>query len=127
MFVTYWFVQSSCDIWQLIFTLLMNVCAWFMQLPSSNFFRSSGSARRGAVSGSRDAVIGSETEPSRPLTLDSNQGVLRKSFGAQRSSPIMSSEHNQTSSGRNTSNTKNLESALRGIDSLHFNDERAHY
>ena len=97
-----------------------------MQLSSSNFFRSSGS-RRGAVSGSRDAVIGSETEPSRPLAMDSSQGALRKIPGAQRSSPIMSSEHNRASSGRNPSNGKNLESTLRGIESLHFNDERVQY
>ncbi|XP_004510406.1 casein kinase 1-like protein 2 [Cicer arietinum] len=97
-------------------------------LSSLKFFRSSGSARRGAILSSRDAVVGSETEPSRPLTLDSSQGALRKSSGAQRSSPIMSSEPNRVSSGRNTSsNIKNLDSTLRGIESLHFNDERAQY
>uniref|UniRef100_A0A368UIV2 non-specific serine/threonine protein kinase n=1 Tax=Glycine max TaxID=3847 RepID=A0A368UIV2_SOYBN len=97
-------------------------------LSSSNFFRPSGSARRGAVSGNRD-VVGSETEASRSLTLDSSQGAFRKiPFpGALRSSAIMTSEHNRTSSGRNTSNIKNLETTLRGIESLHFNDERVHY
>ncbi|QCE02229.1 casein kinase 1-like protein 2 [Vigna unguiculata] len=103
-----------------------------VMLSSSNFFRPSGSARRGAVSGSResrDVVVGSETEASRPLPLDSSQGVLRKMSvpGAQRSSAITSSEHNRTSSGRNTSNIKNLETTLRGIESLHFNEERVHY
>ncbi|KAH1240151.1 Casein kinase 1-like protein 2 [Glycine soja] len=99
-----------------------------MVLSSSNFFRPSGSARRGAVSGNRD-VVGSETEASRSLTLDSSQGAFRKiPFpGALRSSAIMTSEHNRTSSGRNTSNIKNLETTLRGIESLHFNDERVHY
>ncbi|KAG5000643.1 Casein kinase 1-like protein 2 [Glycine soja] len=97
-------------------------------LSSSNFFWSSGTAKRGAVSGNRD-VVGSETEASRSLILDSSQGALRKipAPGAQRSSAIMSSEHNRTSSGRNTSNIKNLETTLRGIESLHFNDERVHY
>ncbi|KAK7381781.1 hypothetical protein VNO80_00328 [Phaseolus coccineus] len=99
-------------------------------LSSSNFFRPSGSARRGAVSGSResrDVVVGSETEVSRPL--DSSQGALRKMSvpGGQRSSAITSSEQNRTSSGRNTSNIKNLETTLRGIESLHFNEERVHY
>lgn len=99
-----------------------------MQLSSSNFFRSSGSARRGAMLSSRDAAVGSETEPSsRPLTLDSSLGAVRKSSGAQRSSHIMSSEHNRVSSGRNTSNINNLDSTLRGIESLHLNDERAQY
>ncbi|MCH84628.1 casein kinase I isoform delta-like protein, partial [Trifolium medium] len=65
-------------------------------LSSSNFFRSSGSARRGAILSGRDAVVGSETEPSsRPLTMESSQGALRNSSGAQRSSHIMSSEHNR--------------------------------
>lgn len=98
-----------------------------MQLSSSNFFRSSGSTRRGAVSNSRDPVVGSETEPSHPLAMDASLGALHKISGAQRSSPITSSEHIRTSSGRNTSNIKNLESTLRGIESLSFNDERAQY
>jgi len=111
--------------------LLTNLCMVY-QLSSSNFFRPSGSARRGAASGSResrDVVVGSETESARPLTLDSSQGALRKMSvpGAQRSSAITSSEHNRTSSGRNTSNIKNLETTLRGIESLHFNEERVHY
>ncbi|CAK8560354.1 unnamed protein product [Lathyrus sativus] len=93
-------------------------------LPSSNFFRTSGSARQNAnLSSSRDAVIDSETEPSsRPLTQDPSQGATRKSSGAQRSSHIMSSEHNRVSSGRNTSNIKNMDSTVRGIESLHLND-----
>lgn len=100
-----------------------------MQLSSSNFFRPSGSARRGAVSNSRDAVVVSETEPSHPpATVDASPVALRKISGAQRSSPITSSEHNRASTARNTtSNIKNLESTLRGIESLNFNDERAQY
>ena len=97
-------------------------------LSSSNFFRPSGSARQTAILSSRDAAVGSEAEPSsRPLTLDSSQGALRKSSGAQRSSHIMSSEQNRISSGRNTSNINNLDSTVRGIESLNFNDERAQY
>ncbi|GAU33939.1 hypothetical protein TSUD_357390 [Trifolium subterraneum] len=97
-------------------------------LSSSNFFRSSGSGRRGTILSGRDAVAGSEIEPSsRPLTMESSQGALRNSSGAQRSSHITSSEQNRVSSGRNTSNIKNLDSTLRGIESLHINDERAQY
>lgn len=126
------FIQGYLFIWQFDSTLLINVyvSAWFMQLPSSNFFRPSGSARQSAIlSNSRDAVVDSETEPSsRPPTQDPSQGAIRKSSGAQRSSHIMSSEHNRVSSGRNTSsNLKNLDSTLRGIESLHLNDERAQY
>lgn len=107
--------------------LLMNHCVRFIQLPSSNLFRSSGTARRGGVSGSRDAVVGTETEPSSSLTMDSSQGASRILPGAQRSSPIMPSEQNRAPSGRNTSNKKNLESTVRGIEGLHFNDERVQY
>ncbi|KAK7389641.1 hypothetical protein VNO78_24849 [Psophocarpus tetragonolobus] len=98
-----------------------------VMLSNSNFFRSSGAARRGGRE-SRD-VVGSETDASRTLTLDSSQGAVRKisAPGAQRGSAIMSSEQNRTSSGRNTSNIKNLETTLRGIESLHFNEERVHY
>lgn len=94
-----------------------------MQFSSSNLFRSSGSQRRGAVSGSRDAIVGNETEPSRTAS----PGALRKVSGAQRGSPIISSEQNRTSSGRNIANVKNYESALRGMEGLHFNDERVQY
>lgn len=109
----------------LFFMLFLN-CVWYMQLSSSNF-RSSGSTRRGVVSSSRDATVGNETEPSHPLTVDASQGALRKISGAQRSSPIMPFEHNRTSSGRNTSNMKNYESTIRGIETLNFNDERLQY
>ncbi|XP_015890690.1 casein kinase 1-like protein 2 [Ziziphus jujuba] len=98
-------------------------------LSSSNFSRPSGSARRPAVSSSRDAVIvGSESDMSRPQTTDASSGTFRKITGGQRSSPIVSSEHNRTTTGRNIPNAKNLESTLRGIESLHFNnDERVQY
>lgn len=100
-----------------------------MQLSSSNFLRSSGSSRRAAVSSSRDAVIvGSESDLSRPQTSDLSPGTLGKISSGQRSSPVVPSENNRTSSGRNISNVKTLESTLRGIESLHFNnDERVQY
>lgn len=93
-----------------------------MQLSSANFLRSSGSARRPAVSSSRDAVIGSEGDSSRPNTKDASPGTLRKISGGQRSSPVVSSEH-RTSSGRNAPNAKYFESTLRAIDSLHINND----
>ncbi|QCE09077.1 casein kinase 1 [Vigna unguiculata] len=73
-------------------------------LCSSNMFRPSC-----------DATMGNESEPSHPLTMD-----------AQRSS-IMSFEHSQISSARNTSNMKNFESTIRGLETLNFNDERLQY
>ncbi|GMN36939.1 hypothetical protein TIFTF001_006421 [Ficus carica] len=98
-------------------------------LTSTNFVRSTGSSRRPAVSSSRDQLmVSSESDLSRPQTTDASSGTLRKISTAQRSSPVVSSEHNRTSSSRNISNIKNLESTLRGIESLHFNnDERVQY
>ncbi|CBI35912.3 hypothetical protein VitviT2T_013206 [Vitis vinifera] len=86
--------------------------------------RASGSSRRGAVSSSRDAVIvGGESDPSRSRA-DASPGALRKISSGQRGSPVHSSEHKRISSGRNTSsNIKNFESTLKGIESLHFNNE----
>ncbi|OMO66222.1 hypothetical protein COLO4_30687 [Corchorus olitorius] len=98
-------------------------------LFGSNFLRSSGSSRRAAVSSSRDAAIaGSDTEPSRLRTMDGSAVTLNKISSGQRSSPVLASENKRSSSGRNASNVKSLESALRGIEGLHFNnDERVHY
>ncbi|XP_058194161.1 casein kinase 1-like protein 2 [Rhododendron vialii] len=99
-------------------------------LSSSNFLRSSGSSRRPAVSSSRDPVIfGTESDPSRVRTTDVSPGALQKiSSAAKRSSPVVSSDQKRGASMRNTSNIKNLESALKGIEGLNFNsDERLHY
>ncbi|XP_041017039.1 casein kinase 1-like protein 2 [Juglans microcarpa x Juglans regia] len=94
-------------------------------LSSSNFLRSSASSRRAAASSNRDAVIiSSEADPSRTNTADASAGALLKISSGQRSSPVISSEH-RTPSARNASNIKNLDSTLRGIESLRFNnDER---
>ncbi|KAK7402251.1 hypothetical protein VNO78_14368 [Psophocarpus tetragonolobus] len=82
-----------------------------VMLYTSNF-RSSGSTRRGAVSNSRDATVGNETESSHPLTtVDASLGSLS---AAQRSFPI-------------TSNMNNFESTIRGLETLNFSDERLHY
>ncbi|KAK3013471.1 hypothetical protein RJ639_009779 [Escallonia herrerae] len=100
------------------------------ELSAPNFMRSSGSSRPRAVSSSRDPVIGgSESDPSRTRTTDASPGALRKiTSAAQRSPPVISSDHKRTSSSRNSSNIKNFESTLKGIESLHFNnDERMHY
>ncbi|XVF25165.1 hypothetical protein REPUB_Repub13aG0189800 [Reevesia pubescens] len=92
-------------------------------LSGSNFLRSRGSSRRAAVSSSRDAAITvSDSEPSHLRTIDARAGALPKI-------PVLSSENKRSTPGRNTSNNiKNIESALRGIERLHFsNDERLHY
>ncbi|XVF74377.1 hypothetical protein PTKIN_Ptkin13bG0105700 [Pterospermum kingtungense] len=98
-------------------------------VSGSNFLRTSGSSRQAAVSSSRDAAITvSDSEASRLRTIDASAAQLPKYSSGQRSSPVLSSENKRSSSVRNTSNTKNLESAMRGIESMHFsNDERLHY
>ncbi|KHG04851.1 hypothetical protein F383_30273 [Gossypium arboreum] len=99
-------------------------------LSSSNFLRSSGSSRRAAVSSSRDAaaIAVSDSERSHFRTTDATAGPFQKISSGQRNSPVLSSENKRPSSGRNTSNINNVESAVRGIESLHFrNEERLHY
>ncbi|CAN4098525.1 unnamed protein product [Withania somnifera] len=92
------------------------------ELPSSNFFRTSGSGRHPVVSSNRDPVIAGG-EPDfffRSQTIDATVGSLHKISGAaQRSSPVVSSDHKHNSSTRNT-NIKNIESAIKGIEGLSF-------
>ncbi|KDP40745.1 hypothetical protein JCGZ_24744 [Jatropha curcas] len=91
-------------------------------LSSSNFLRSSGTSRRPAISSSRDAaVIGNDSEPTRTRTTDVSPAV--KVSSGQRSSPIVSAEQKNSTSGRTSTNIKTFESTLRGIESLHFNNE----
>ncbi|KAH0688432.1 hypothetical protein KY290_019302 [Solanum tuberosum] len=97
------------------------------ELSSSNFFRTSASARRPAVSSSRDPVItGVEPDPSHIRKTDESPGHLRKTSSvAQRSSPVVSSDQKRSSSTRMD---KNFEAALKGIEGLSVkNDERLHY
>ncbi|KAK6911920.1 Protein kinase domain, partial [Dillenia turbinata] len=94
-------------------------------LSGSNFMRSSGSSRRAAVSSSQDAMILSGEDFARSRTTEASPGALRRISGGQRGSPVVSSEPKRTPSGRNSSNIKNFESTLKGIEGLHFNnDER---
>ncbi|KAI3463252.1 hypothetical protein Pfo_019915 [Paulownia fortunei] len=103
-----------------------NDAATSKELSSSNIFRQIGSSRRPAVSSSRDPEIpGNDNDPSRAHTTDA---LHRNSSVAQRSSPVVSSDHKRSSSTRNPLNIKNFESTLKGIESLKFgNDERMHY
>lgn len=119
----------SVDCFRCCFFNLTFECLDPVQLSNSSFLeRPSGSARRAAVS-SRDAVIvGGESDPSRPRTTEASPGAFRKVASGQRSSPFVSLEQKRSSSGRITTNLKNYESTLKGIESLHFdNDERLHY
>ncbi|KAK1375912.1 Non-specific serine/threonine protein kinase [Heracleum sosnowskyi] len=98
------------------------------ELPNSNVMRTSGSSRRPGVSSSREpGISGTDFDSVRARATDASPGIVHKnSSTAQRSSPVLSSDQKYSTSGRN-SNTKNLESSLKGIEGLHINDERLHH
>ncbi|KAL6539231.1 Casein kinase 1-like protein 2 [Orobanche gracilis] len=96
------------------------------ELSSSNMFRQIGSSRRLAGSNIRDPKIPTnDNDPSQARTTDA---VHRNPSSGQRSSPVVSSDHKRSSTTRNPSNVRNIESTLKGMESLNFgNDERMHY
>ncbi|KAF3778199.1 Casein kinase I isoform delta-like [Nymphaea thermarum] len=95
-----------------------------MLATSAYIGRSGGSSRRAAVSSSRDAMLGSEADPSRPRTADASPGGFRRIVSGQRGSPVGSSEQKRTSSGRNTTNINNYESTLKGMECLNFDTDK---
>lgn len=99
----------------------------YFQLSSTNLTgRSSGFLKRAAIPSSREAVTGgNESDPSRSRTAEASPSTMQRFSSGQRSSPVGSSDAKQQSSGRITS-IKNYESTLKGIESLHFDDERVH-
>ncbi|KAJ8773966.1 hypothetical protein K2173_009397 [Erythroxylum novogranatense] len=98
-------------------------------LSSSNFLQSSACTRQPVVPSSQDAVlVENDCDPVCTRTTEASPALLYKISSGQRSSPVLSSEQKRSSSGRNTSTIKAFESTLRGIGSLHFNnDESLHY
>ncbi|XP_009764702.1 casein kinase 1-like protein 2 [Nicotiana sylvestris] len=95
-------------------------------LSSSTFLgRSSGSLRRGLVSGSRETfTMGNDSDPTRSRTPEASPATMNKISSGQRSSPLVgSSDAKHASSDRNTSGIKNYETTLKGIESLHFDEE----
>lgn len=92
---------------------------------SSFLGRSSGSLRRGALSGSRETFTpGTDSDPARVRASEASPGTIHKISSVQRSSPFGgSSDPKHSSSGKNNPTTKNLESTLKGIESLNFDDE----
>ncbi|EYU45867.1 hypothetical protein ABFS82_04G095200 [Erythranthe guttata] len=97
-------------------------------LSSSNIFGQIGSARRPAVSGSRDPDI-SGTDNDLRHARDTDGPHHRNLSDAQRTMPASSNDNKRSSSStRNPPNVKNFESTLKGMESLNFgNDERTHY
>ncbi|XP_073158800.1 casein kinase 1-like protein 2 [Henckelia pumila] len=95
-----------------------------VQSSSTFFGRSSGSLRRGAVSGSRETfTLGNDSEPNRSRTPEASPATINKITSGQRISPVVgSSEPKHMSSGRNNPTTKNYDSTIKGIESLHFDD-----
>ncbi|KAJ6715193.1 CASEIN KINASE 1-LIKE PROTEIN 2 [Salix viminalis] len=89
-------------------------------MSSSNFLLSSLSSRNPVVSSSRGAALRSDSDRSRPRTIDASRAALQN--GQKSSAAGVSSEQKHSSSARNT-NIKTLESTLKGIESLHVNTE----
>ncbi|XP_031488047.1 casein kinase 1-like protein 2 [Nymphaea colorata] len=94
-----------------------------MLATSAYIGRSGGSSRRAAISSTREALLSSDVDSSRPRATDASPGAFRKVVSGQRSSPVGSSEQRRSSSGRNPSNIKNYESTLKGIECLNFDTE----
>lgn len=96
-------------------------------LSSSNLLgHSSGLLKRAGISSSREALTGgNDSLPSRSRTAEASPGTMQRFSSGQRSSPVGSSDAKHSSGGRITS-IKNYESTLKGIESLHFDDERVH-
>ncbi|XP_073034916.1 casein kinase 1-like protein 2 [Primulina eburnea] len=95
-----------------------------MQSSSTLFGRSSGSLWRGAVSGSRETLtLGNDSEPNRFHTPETSPATINKISSGQRISPLGgSSEPKHISSGRSNPTTKNYDSTIKGMESLHFDD-----
>ncbi|KAM0020283.1 putative protein kinase CK1-CK1 family [Helianthus debilis subsp. tardiflorus] len=85
------------------------------ELSSNNILQSSGSSRRPAVSSIREPGAEREPEPSYGRTADASPSALRRVTSAgRRSSPVVSSDQ------KRSSNVKNFESTLKGIEGLRF-------
>ncbi|KAL3623622.1 Casein kinase 1-like protein 2 [Castilleja foliolosa] len=98
-------------------------------LSSSSFFgRSSAGTvllRRPAVSGSRETfTMGNDSDPARSRAPEASPATVNKILSAQKTSPLGGpSDPKQASSGRTNPNLKNYDSAIKGIESLRFDDE----
>lgn len=89
--------------------------------------QSSGSSRRAAVSSSREAFAGGESDI-RSRTVEASPGAAHRISSGHRNSPLGTSDQKRISSTRNASHVKNYETAVRGMEGLQLeNDERAHY
>ncbi|KAK9060520.1 hypothetical protein SSX86_021224 [Deinandra increscens subsp. villosa] len=89
-------------------SLSREACYLLIWLSSNNI-----SSRRPGVSSSREP--GGEPEPSYRRTRDASPGAIRRvTSTGRRSSPVVSSDQ------KRSTNIKNFESTLKGIEGLHF-------
>ncbi|KAM0017520.1 putative protein kinase CK1-CK1 family [Helianthus debilis subsp. tardiflorus] len=85
------------------------------ELSSNIVLQSSGSSRRPAVRVSSSRDPGGEPESSYGRTTNASPGALRRvTSTGQRSSPVVSSDQ------KRSTNIKNFESTLKGIEGLHL-------
>lgn len=68
--------------------------------------------------------MGNDSDPTRSQMPEASPAAMHKTSSGQRTSPLIgSSDPKHASSGRSNSGMKNYESMLKGIESLHFNEE----
>lgn len=85
--------------------------------------------RPGLVTGSRETfTVGNDSDLTHSRMAEASPATMHKMSGGHRSSLLGgSSDPRYASSGKNASGIKNYESTVKGIESLHFDDEgRAH-
>nr|XP_043635511.1 casein kinase 1-like protein 2 [Erigeron canadensis] len=81
------------------------------EVSRSTFLRAAGSSR----------LTSGEPDSTRARATDASPGALRGSSSAQRSSPIISSDQKRpVSRNASSSNLKNFESTLKGIEGMHL-------
>jgi casein kinase 1 len=87
-------------------------------VPSSSYAQGGSSSRRAVISSSRPAGSTEVMDSSRSLSSKVGPISLRSS-GVQRSSPVASAEPKRTVTSRHqSSNMRNYEAALKGVESL---------
>ncbi|CAN4097530.1 unnamed protein product [Withania somnifera] len=94
-------------------------------LSSSAFLvRSSGSLRRGLVSGSREtSTVRNDSDPTRSRMPEASPSTMHKISSGHRVSPLVGLSDPKHASSGSTSGMKNYESTLKGIEGLHFDEE----
>lgn len=107
----------------LILANLIFAPSLIMQLSSANILGQSSGSRRVAVSSSREAFVGAESDL-RTRTTEASPGAAQRISSGRRSSPIGSSDPKRVvPSARGASHLKNYETAVKGMEGLQLEDD----